>query len=74
MGGPMATWKLSFIFWWNLSHAWKQPRLEDFFNPNENKVGLGPNPDHETKQTKTKTWHVRNKNLTKFYCKKEIKT
>jgi len=42
-----------------------------FFNPKwEQNVGLIPNPNHET--WKTKTWHVQDNNLTRFYCKIEI--
>jgi hypothetical protein len=41
------------------------------FNQNENKACLVPNSNCETKQTKT--WHMRKKNPTKFYCKEETK-
>jgi hypothetical protein len=37
------------------------------------KVCLIPNLDHETRKTKTKTWHVQNKIPTRFYCKEKTK-
>jgi hypothetical protein len=36
------------------------------------KLSLIPNLDHEIGKTKTKTWHMQNKNPTRFYCKKGI--
>ncbi len=32
-----------------------------------------PNPGHETRITITRTWHMQNKNSTRFYCKEETK-
>jgi acid phosphatase class B len=37
------------------------------------RASLIPNPYYETTKTKTKTWHVQNKNPIRFYCKKETK-
>jgi hypothetical protein len=37
------------------------------------KGSLVPNPDHETRKTKIRIWHMRNKNLTRFYYKEKIK-
>jgi len=44
-----------------------------FFNQNKNKASLIQNPNCETKQTKTKTWHIWNKNPKIFYCKEKTK-
>jgi hypothetical protein len=55
--------KCHFVSW-----PQKQPTLRTF-NQNENKLGLVLNLEHETKQTKTRTQHIRNKNQTIFYCK-----
>jgi hypothetical protein len=38
------------------------------------KVGLIPNLDHETRIIGTKTWHIWNKNLTRFYYNEKTKT
>jgi hypothetical protein len=35
--------------------------------------GIFPNPNCETKQTRTRTQHMQNKNPMKFYCKEKIK-
>jgi hypothetical protein len=37
------------------------------------RASIFPNPNCETKQTKTRTQHMQNKNPMKFYCKEEIK-
>jgi len=42
------------------------------FTQNENKGRLIPNSNHETKQTRIRTWCMQNKNSTKFYCKNKI--
>jgi hypothetical protein len=44
------------------------------FNQNENKACLVLNLERETKQTKMWTWHMQNKNQTRFYCKEKTKT
>jgi hypothetical protein len=38
------------------------------------KVGLIPNLDHETRIIGTKTWHIWNTNLTRFYYNEKTKT
>ncbi len=43
-----------------------------FKSKTKQKVGLIPNPNRETRKTKTKTQHMQYKNSTKFYCKIEI--
>ncbi len=45
----------------------KTTNIIRFSNQNKNKANLVLNPSHETKQTKTKTRHVWNKNPTRFY-------
>jgi hypothetical protein len=59
-----------------MSQAQKQPNIQDFPNQNENKGK--PNPksrlwNQKKQKTKTKTQQVQNKNLTRFYCKNEIR-
>jgi hypothetical protein len=44
-----------------------------FFNQNENNACLILNLECGTKQTRTRTQHMRNKNQTRFYCKEETK-
>lgn len=44
------------------------------FNQNENEACLVSNPYSETKQIRTKTCQVWNKNLTKNYCNEKIET
>jgi len=39
----------------DLSWAQKQPRLQDFLTKTKTKVGLVPNPNHETRKTRIKT-------------------
>ncbi len=51
----------------------KTTKTTRFSNHNKNKVGLVLNLDHETKQTKTRTWHMQINNPTRFYCKEETK-
>jgi hypothetical protein len=36
----------------------KTSKTTRYFNQNDNKVGLVLNPEHETKQTKTRTQHM----------------
>jgi hypothetical protein len=38
------------------------------------RASLVPNLNHETRKTKTRTQHVQNTNLTRFYYKEETKT
>jgi hypothetical protein len=52
----------------------KTTKITKKFNQNKNKAGLILNPNRETKQTRTRTQHVRKKNPTRFYCKEETKT
>ncbi len=51
--------------------AQKQRSLQDFITKTIIKVGLVPNPNCETKKQRTGTWHVKNNNPTRFYCKEE---
>jgi hypothetical protein len=61
-------WQLK-VFVSLLSHVQKQPRLQDFLPKMKINVGLILNMDHETRKTRTRTWHVQNKNPIKFYWK-----
>jgi len=56
-----------------MSQAWKQPRLQDFLTQTRIRVGLIPNPNHETRKNKNKNTTCANKNPTRFYYKEETK-
>jgi hypothetical protein len=45
-----------------------------FLNQNKTRPCLIPNPNHEIRKTKLKTWHVQNKNLKRFYYKNKTRT
>jgi hypothetical protein len=46
---------------------------QNFVTKTRTKASLVPNLYHDIKKPRTRTWHVWNKNPTKFYRKKETK-
>ncbi len=52
-----------------LSHAQKQPSLQDFLTKMRTKANFVPNPNHETRKEKNKNMTNANKNPTRFYYK-----
>ncbi len=55
-----------------MSHARKQPRIQNFLPKTKTKTSLITNSNHEIKKTRTRTRHMQNKNPTRFYYKEEI--
>jgi hypothetical protein len=51
----------------------KTIKIIRFSNQNQNKASLVLNQNHETKQIRTRMWHVWNKNPTKIYYEKWTK-
>jgi len=72
--GKMFIYKLEvFMNYRRTCHMRKKNNTTRFSNQNKNKAILVQNPNRETKQIRTKTWHVWNKNPEIFYCKEKIK-
>jgi hypothetical protein len=70
---PLKNIEQKHVYKLEVSHAWKQPRLQDLLPKTTTKTSLITNLNHEMKiiRTRTRTRHMQNKNTTRFYAKKK---